>query len=121
MPETILLVEDDPALRRLTERLVAKLGYIPLVAEGAARAVQIAASHQDPIDLLVTDVFMPDMGGADLARELLAGRPALKVLYVSGSPEPAENGTLPSGADFLQKPFTSEALGNKIREVLGRA
>ena len=121
MVETILLVEDDASLRRLAERLVSKLGYAPLVADGPARAVQIAATHTGHIDLLITDIFMPEIGGPELARQLLVTRPDMKVLYVSGSPDPAENGMLPPGAHFLQKPYMSETFAKKIRELLSDA
>src|SRR5258708_4809899 len=106
MPETILLVEDDDSLRRLAERLLTKLGYGGVVAANADAAVARCRDSAAEIQLLITDVFMPNINGLELAQRLLAIRPAMKVLYVSGSPESLQGkATLPPGANFLQKPY----------------
>jgi len=119
MPETVLLVEDDPSLRRLVERLLAKLGYTVIVATGAEGAIARFTNSDIGIDLLITDVNMPGMRGPELAQRLLASRPGLKVLYVSGSDDAIDKDLLTRRADFLQKPFSTEQFAAKIREVLG--
>ena len=86
MAETVLLVEDDPSLRRLAERLLTKLGYTVIATAGADSAVARYRDGANGIDLLITDVFMPDVGGPALARRLLAITPGLKVLYGVGQP-----------------------------------
>jgi DNA-binding response OmpR family regulator len=121
MPETILLAEDDPSLRRLVQRILTKLAYQVIVAESGEAAITSAREHQGSIDLLVTDVFMSDMAGPKLASRLRSSRPALKVLYVSGTNEAlARNGMLTEEGDFLQKPFTTEEFSKKVREILDR-
>jgi two-component system cell cycle sensor histidine kinase/response regulator CckA len=121
MAETVLLVEDDARVRRLAQRLFVKLGYNVIVAENGGAAVASCRGCRDPIELLLTDVFMPDVGGPELARRLAAIQPNMRVLYLSGSNEalPAE-GLLAQGSNFLQKPFTAEEFGKKIREILDR-
>jgi two-component system cell cycle sensor histidine kinase/response regulator CckA len=119
MAETILLVEDDDSLRRLAQRLLAKLGYSVMAAENGDAAVVTCRDCPDEIQLLITDVFMPDIGGPELAKRLLATRPAMKVLFVSGSSEALrDKGMLPQGANFLQKPYTQEEISKKIRDIL---
>jgi CheY-like chemotaxis protein len=119
MAETILLVEDDDALLRLAQRLLTKLGYSVLVAGNGEDAVASCRDFQDEIQLLIADVFMPDIGGPELATRLLAIRPAMKVLYVSGNNEALlVKGMLAPGANFLQKPYTRDQMSAKIREVL---
>jgi two-component system, cell cycle sensor histidine kinase and response regulator CckA len=119
--ETILLVEDDPSLRKLVQRILVKLGYEVIVAESGEAAITRAGEHQGRIDLLVTDVFMPDMAGPKLASQLQPSRPALRVLYVSGTNEGlARNGMLREDEDFLQKPFTTDEFSKKLREILDR-
>ncbi len=118
--ETILLVEDEPEVRRLVEKLLRLKGYRVLSAGSPADAVATAKRHDDAIHLLLTDVIMPGMNGRELARLLAAGRPAMRVLYMSGYADAAMNqhGILPPGTAFLSKPFTPELLARKIREVL---
>lgn len=121
MAETILLVEDEPSLRRLSQRLLTKLGYNVRVAENGDAAIASCRECPDTIELLITDVFMPDVGGPELARRLAAIRPHMKVLFVSGSNEALhDKGLLTEGDNFLQKPFTTEEFGRKIREILDR-
>ena len=118
--ETILLAEDDPMLRPLAKGLLEKLGYTVIDAENAATALEAAANHAGPIQLLVADVVMPGASGRELARQLEKTRPQTKVLYVSGYTDDAivHHGMLEPGLNFLQKPFTPAALARKVREVL---
>jgi PAS domain S-box-containing protein len=121
--ETVLLAEDEESVRRLAVRVLQHVGYHVLVAQNGTEALLISERHQGPIHLLVSDVVMPQMGGADLVRRLAATRPDLRVLFLSGYTDPSivEQGLLESGAAFLQKPFTTEALTQKVREVLDAA
>jgi PAS domain S-box-containing protein len=121
--ETILLVEDEEAVRKLVRRTLERQGYHLLVAAGGADAVRIAEQHRGPIHLLITDVVMPQMSGRETAERLKALRPGLHVLYVSGYTETtvARTGGLAAGELFLQKPFTPLALVRRVRELLDRA
>ncbi|HXM37543.1 MAG TPA: PAS domain S-box protein [Gemmatimonadales bacterium] len=118
--ETILLAEDDELLRPLARELLAKLGYRVLEASSAAAALELARTHPGNIDLLVSDVVMPEQSGLQLARQLAADRPQMKVLYMSGYTDEAivRHGLLDPGKNFLQKPFTPAVLARKVREVL---
>ncbi len=118
--ETILLVEDEDAVRGLTRRCLESSGYTVLQASSAEEALPIAARHAGRLDLLLTDVIMPGASGPELARRLLELRPGTRVLYVSGYTDAsmASQGALDNGAFFLQKPFTPETLARKVREVL---
>ena len=118
--ETILLVEDDQAVRALTRTLLEAKGYKVLEASGADEAIAIGTDPERPIDLLLTDVVMPEMGGSDLSSRLVVLRPGLKVLYMSGYTDDAvvRHGLVAEGARFLQKPFTPDVLARKLREVL---
>ncbi len=117
--ETVLLVEDADELRRLITLLLNRQGYTVLAAANATQARQLFDEHS-AIDLLITDVVMPDTSGPELTRELMAERPALKVIYMSGYTEDTivQHGVLLPGIAFLPKPFTAESLGAKIRSVL---
>jgi two-component system cell cycle sensor histidine kinase/response regulator CckA len=118
--ETLLLVEDETSLRTLTRNLLELCGYTVLEAESAHHAAEIGQQYSGTIHLLLTDVVMPGMNGPDLARQLAATRPEMKVLYMSGYTGQSFSGAgaLEAGSHFLQKPFTRERLGEKIREVL---
>jgi CheY-like chemotaxis protein len=119
--ETILLVEDAEGLRDLTKRLLERLGYTVVTAADGQDALR-KFDELPSIDLLLTDVVMPGRGGADLARQLSEHSHALKVLYMSGYTDDAivQHGVLKPGIAFLSKPFTADALGRKIRDVLDR-
>ncbi len=121
--ETILLVEDEPEVRRLVEKLLRLKGYRVLSAGGPSDALAISKRHEAPIELMLTDVIMPEMNGRELARVLGASRPRMRVLYMSGYTDAAmsQQGILPPGTAFLSKPFTPEALARKVREVLDAA
>jgi PAS domain S-box-containing protein len=118
--ETVLLAEDDESIRILAERILQNCGYSVLVAGDGREALEMATRHAGPIDLLVTDVVMPHLGGGQLAQRLGAVRPGLKVLFLSGYTDDAvvRHGVLEQGAAFLHKPFTIAALARKVRETL---
>ena len=118
--ETILVVEDEVNLRRLTRQFLENQGYTVVEAADGAAAVQICVAHQGIIHLMLTDVIMPGMNGRELAQRVSEIRPNMKVLYMSGYTENAigHNGTLDAGIMLLQKPFTLHALKVKVREVL---
>jgi PAS domain S-box-containing protein len=118
--ETILLAEDDDAVRSLTRLALQAEGYVVLEARQGDEALKIGRQHAGPIDLLISDVVMPGGGGRELAERLAANRPELRVLYLSGYTDDAivRHGVLDAEAAFLQKPFTMRALALKVREVL---
>ncbi len=120
-PRTVLLVEDETPLRALLRELLHTLGYTVLETAEAGEAMQRAAQHDGPIDVLITDVVMPGLSGSELAEQLLARRPETKVLYVSGNPGDAirRHGVLDPGMEFLPKPFTIQALELKLEALLG--
>src|SRR5436309_1070398 len=117
---TVLVVEDDEQLRRLTHRALAAQGYTVLEADRGSTALDIARRHKGQIDLLLTDVIMPDTNGRKLAETIQAARPGLRVLYMSGYPDGAiaSHGMLEPGVAYLAKPFTTEAITRRVREVL---
>jgi len=118
--ETVLLVEDEDAVRNLTRKVLEAHGYAVLPAAGGQEALRLASEYDGPIHLLLTDVVMPNMSGRDLARRLASVREETKILYVSGYTDDTivHHGVLEPGIAFLQKPFTPEALVRKLREVL---
>ncbi|TMQ54157.1 MAG: response regulator [Candidatus Eisenbacteria bacterium] len=118
--ETVLLVEDDESVRALSRSVLAMSGYTVLEANGAAAALRICEQHTGSIQIVVTDVVMPETGGRILVERLRAMRPAIRALYVSGYTDDTvlRHGVLEEGTAFLQKPFTPAALANKVREVL---
>jgi two-component system cell cycle sensor histidine kinase/response regulator CckA len=120
--ETVLVIEDEAAIRQLTKLILQKAGYTVLLAESPVAAERIAGSHPGPIHLMLTDVVMPGMRGPELAERLIRARSDLRVLYMSGYTDDAiaHHGFLDAGTEFLQKPFTPLGLTQKIREVLGR-
>lgn len=118
--ETILVVDDEAAVRSLVRGILSAQGYKVVEAGDAETARHLAGEGGRAIDLLLTDMVMPGKSGTALARELVATRPDLKVLYISGYADPALFGAdrLEPGSHFLQKPFTPAALTAKVREVL---
>ena len=118
--ETILLVEDEPNLRRLARQYLERQGYKILEAEDGAAALQIVDGHKGTIDLLLTDIIMPGMNGRELAAHITKLVPAIRVLYMSGYTENAvgHDGMLDAGINLLQKPFSLPALKDRVREVL---
>ena len=118
--ETILLVEDHEAVRALAGYCLRECGYTVLEACHGEEAIRISAEHQGPVELVITDVVMPGMNGCELAKQLECALPGLKVLYMSGYSDNAvvHHAIIEEGAPFLQKPFTTFALAEKVREVL---
>jgi len=118
--ETVLLVEDEESVRELVRVTLGSRGYKVLEAENGECGLRIAEETKEQIHILVTDVVMPGMGGRELARQLVALRPGIGVLYLSGYTEEAivPEGVLGPGTAFLQKPFTLQNLTEKVREVL---
>ena len=118
--ETILLVEDEPTILRMTARMLAMQGYAVLTAGTPGEAVRLAQEHAGDIDLLMTDVVMPEMNGRDLAKNLLNLYPQLKRLFMSGYTADiiAHHGVVDEGVHFIQKPFTMKDLSAKLREAL---
>jgi PAS domain S-box-containing protein len=118
--ETVLLTEDEEAVRQLGRRALESEGYTVLAAASGRDALAFLGRHDGAIDLLVTDVVMPGMGGRELAERLAVQRPDTPVLYISGYPgdESDERGALAPGASLLRKPFLPEELARKVREVL---
>ncbi len=121
--ETVLMVEDEGALRTLTSNLLEMCGYVVLAAKNGAEALDISQHCTDPIDLLLTDMVMPGISGRVLADQLVQLRPRIKVVYMSGYTGQAvgARGILDPGSLFLQKPFTRDALARKLREALDGA
>jgi two-component system cell cycle sensor histidine kinase/response regulator CckA len=118
--ETILLVEDEEAVRGLAAKLLASYGYRVLEARDGAEAEQISRQAEDYLHLMVTDVVMPGISGLELATRLAPVRPKMRVLFMSGYTDDAivRRGVLADDAAFLQKPFTGEVLARRVREVL---
>ena len=118
--ETILLVEDDQALRGIICRYLRSLGYTVLVAESPEQALRMVPEHPGKIHLLVADVVMPGMNGLDLAHRLSAERPELKTMFISGFTADiiAQRGIMADGMCFLPKPFSRDELSHKVRQVL---
>jgi CheY-like chemotaxis protein len=117
--ETVLLVEDEDAVRALAREVLRRHGYHVLEARHGLDALRVAERHDDTIHLLITDLVMPHMSGPDLAGRLAEVRSELKVLYMSGYTDHAVvHRDLTPGCDFLQKPFTPDSFARKVRGVL---
>lgn len=118
--ETILLVEDEPAIKDMGQRILNGLGYRVLAAGNPSEAMMLARENSDTIELLVTDVIMPEMNGRDLATHLLKICPDMRILFMSGYTADviANRGILEEGVHFIQKPFSLKGLGIKVREIL---
>ena len=116
----MLLVEDEVAVRRMSAQMLLRLGYTVLDAPNGRAALRILTEYGKPIQLLLTDVVMPDLGGRELAAQSKALSTGLKVLFMSGYAGEAmvQRGLLEPGTAYLQKPFTLYALAGKIRELL---
>jgi nitrogen-specific signal transduction histidine kinase/CheY-like chemotaxis protein len=121
--ETVLLVEDEGVVRKLTETILSGLGYRVLASSSGELALEQANKHPGRIHLLLTDVVMSGMGGQDLVQEIRKSRPDLPVLYMSGYTDDAivRHGVLESTANFIQKPFSPRFLSQKVREALAQA
>jgi CheY-like chemotaxis protein len=118
--ETILLVEDEDAVRALARRVLQDCGYTIVEARDGATAVSLGEQHRGRLHLVVTDVILPGMGGREAAERLLKLQPNVKVLFLSGYTDDAvvRHGILEAEVALLQKPFSPMALAQKVREVL---
>jgi len=120
--ETVLIVEDDGLLRNLTQNTLQRYGYKVLDAENGEDAIRVCKEYDGRIDLMITDVVMPKIGGREAAKRLLPLYPQMKVIYMSGYTDDAivHHGVLEPGLNFLEKPFTPKGLARKVREVLNQ-
>ena len=120
--ETILLVEDEDALREVTRRILTGAGYRVILAENGVDALRVVDEHEGQIDLLLSDVIMPQMPGPQLAKRLLARQPSLRVLLMSGFAQPIldSGGHLDAGMEFVEKPFSGPSLLAKVAQTLER-
>jgi DNA-binding NtrC family response regulator len=118
---TVLIVEDEEGVRELTRQILTRAGYRVLLAANPNDAMRIFAEHRRDIQLLLTDVVLQNMSGRELAEYIEQKSSQVRVLYMSGYTDDAvlHNGVLTAGAQFLQKPFTTEALLKKVQDVLG--
>jgi CheY-like chemotaxis protein len=118
--ETIMVVEDEPMILRVTKLVLESMGYRVLVAGTPGEAIRLAEEHAGEIHLLLTDVVMPEMNGRDLAKRLLTLYPNLRRVFMSGYTANviAPHGVLEAGVHFVQKPFSREELANKVRAAL---
>ncbi|HVQ38608.1 MAG TPA: response regulator, partial [Pyrinomonadaceae bacterium] len=118
--ETLLLVEDEDQVRQIVRAMLEQQGYQVLAAANGEEALKLAAVHGSSIQLLVTDLVMPQMSGRELAEQLTSLRPQLKVLYMSGYTDDAivRHGLLDASLSFMQKPFDAATAARKVREVL---
>lgn len=118
--ETVLVVEDEPTIQMVSKILLEELGYLVLIAGTPGEAIELAVEHANEIDLVITDVVMPQMNGRVLAERLLSMYPDMRILFMSGYTADviAHRGVLDEGVNFIQKPFSIKDLAIKVREVL---
>jgi CheY-like chemotaxis protein len=118
---TILIVEDEAGVRQALQRILTADGYTVVSAENGAEALEVFAARRHDIDLLITDLVMPAMGGRELARQCSALRDTLKVIYLSGYTRDSllSQQTFEEGTEFIEKPFTRDAILERIARVLG--
>jgi CheY-like chemotaxis protein len=118
---TILVIDDEPLVRRLLSNILIKAGYRVLEGQHAGHALDLCQQHPGPIHLLLTDIHMPDMNGRELAAHMRALRPQIRVLYISSDEDglPATGPNSKEDSAFLLKPCSPDALRSKVREVLG--
>jgi CheY-like chemotaxis protein len=119
---TVLVVEDEDTVRRLACRVLRTKGYRVLEAREGAEALDLLRQHGGPVDLLITDIIMPGLGGPALVERLGPSVPDMRVLYITGYSEEAIRleGMLPAGGDLLEKPFTAHELAERVRQTLAR-
>ena len=120
--ETILVVEDQDDVRKTVLSILKRYNYQTLEASSGGEALRIVESYEDPIDLMLTDVIMPERSGKESADQLRSLRPQMKVLYMSGYPADviSRQGVLDPGIEYIEKPFTPEGLAEKVRTVLDK-
>jgi DNA-binding response OmpR family regulator len=118
----VLLVEDEPAVRQVSARVLRAAGYHVLEAADGEAALAVARAHPGPIALVISDITMPKLGGREMAGQLLRERPALRFLFTSGfsGSDVAAGPELGAPAEFLQKPYTTSELRNRVVDLLGR-
>jgi two-component system cell cycle sensor histidine kinase/response regulator CckA len=118
--ETLLIVENEPAIRHLLQVALQKNGYSVLTAESGRKALELVRDHTGTIDLLITDVMMEDMDGPELVRQLAVLRPRTRTLFMSGYTDNAlgEQGVLSANVNFIQKPFSPTVIAQKVRDIL---
>ena len=118
--ETILVVDDEEALREVTCRILTRNGYMVITAASGAQAIELVAAHAGPIDLVLSDVIMPKMQGPTVVSEVRQLRPGIRVLFMSGHAQPVLEAEAVLGAEFqlVEKPFDQAMLLAKVREVL---
>ena len=118
--ETVLVVEDEPSVRRFTTSLLERIGYHVISCESGEQALELSKDYSGPIDLLLTDVVMPGLQGPELAKDLLKSRPETCVLFVSGYAEPERllELSLTETRAFMPKPFSIDALAQQVRSLL---
>jgi DNA-binding response OmpR family regulator len=115
----VLLAEDDQSVRRLVSTELERRGFTVIAADDGRAALEMFTMHQERVDVIVTDVVMPRMNGADLARAAEKIQPSVKILFISGHPERAGVGLNPTGvANLLMKPFTADTLAARIKELI---
>ena len=121
--ETLLVVENDAAILNLLQMALRKNGYTVLTAESGSEALAIVREHTGSIDLLITDVVMPEMDGPELVRQALPLRPEMRTLFMSGYLDEAlgDHGLPPANINFIQKPFSPRVIAQKVREILDAA
>ena len=121
--ETILLVEDEDGVRRMTRMIFERNGYTVLEASNGLEGIAVAEAYSGTLHLLVTDLVMPSLSGREIADRLAARKPGLRILFMSGYTEDVivQQGVASASADFIQKPFSIGALTQKVREVLDRS
>jgi two-component system cell cycle sensor histidine kinase/response regulator CckA len=119
--ETVLIVEDEESILNLIKEMLEMLGYKVMAVNETDKALRLAREYDGNIDLLLTDVIMPGMNGKELSERIIAFKPGLKRLYMSGytSDVIASQGILEEGAQFIPKPFSFKDLATKVRETLG--
>ncbi|MFH0784471.1 MAG: PAS domain S-box protein [Pseudomonadota bacterium] len=120
--ETVLVVEDEPSLLKMSKRMLEELGYRVLAADTPGAAIELAAEHASTTQLLITDVVMPEMNGRELAERLQSLYPSMKILFMSGYTADviAHRGVLDKGVNFIQKPYSIEDLAFKVRKAQGK-
>jgi CheY-like chemotaxis protein len=118
--ETILLVEDDDAIRAAVARILSSCGYRLLHARNGQEALAISQCHEDAIHLVLSDVIVPGMSGPEIVKQVRTRCTAAKAIFMSGYTDRAilQNGALPTGMNFIQKPFSPSVVAKKVREVL---
>lgn len=121
--KTVLVVDDEPEIRKLVSAMVAQFGYVVLTADSGEHALTVARNHGQPIELLITDVVAPGMSGPMLADKLSAQQPNLKVLYISGydNTRLVRKYVVEKGHALLTKPFTVDGLREKMESLVGPA